>query len=299
MACEDAPMSAESRTYGPLTAALVGVAMKEMVRRAIGEIRRQRFIFEAQSKHSYSGENTDLVTSADREAQRIYLKMLAECFPNFGVIAEEDELRVPSRQPCNLYFTLDPLDGTKAFGRRQSTGVGTMIALLEGKEVLAAYVGDVMTQEIYGYRPESDRVHRISEYETGETLVIEERPLNRGILLTRNSPWNYNWNMADLAQRYFKDIDVEGGSIGITFARLWKQEVTALLMGPSYETPWDSSPLIGISRKLGFVFLGREDGSFHPIQLDPPTEILYREQDLLVIHRQYLPQLAADGIVRL
>ena len=270
--------------------------MKEMVRRAIGEIRRQRFIFEAQSKHSYSGENTDLVTSADREAQRIYLKMLRECFPTFGVIAEEDELRVPSQPGCNLYFTLDPLDGTKAFGRRQSTGVGTMIALLENNHVLAAYVGDVMTQEIYGYRPESDRVHRISEYETGETLAIQQRPLDQCILLTRNSPWNYSWDMADLARQHFKDIDVEGGSIGITFARMWKQEVGAVLMGSSYETPWDSSPLIGISRKLGFEFLGRQNGVFRRIQLDPPREVVYREGDLLVIHHQYLDFLEAKGI---
>lgn len=282
-------------SYGTLTAPLVGVAMKEMVRRAIGEIRRQRFIFEAQSKLSYGGEYTDLVTSADREAQRIYLKMLRECFPDFGIIAEEDELREPCRQERPLYFTLDPLDGTKAFGRRQSTGVGTMIALVEGAEVLAAYVGDVMTQEIYGFRPESHKVHRISEFESGETMVVEERPLGQGVLLARDAPWKFSWDVAGLVRDHFKDMDIEGGSIGITFARLWKQEVAAVLTGPAYETPWDSTPIIGISRHLGFVFLARqEDGQWREVELKPPTQVERRNFDLLVVHRQHLePILAA------
>lgn len=278
--------------YGTLTAPLVGVAMKEMVRRAIGEIRRQRFIFEAQAKLSYAGQCDDLVTSADREAQRIYLKMLRECFPTFGIIAEEDQLREPCRQERQLYFTLDPLDGTKAFGRRQSTGVGTMIALVEGKEVLAAYVGDVMTQEIYGFRPESDKVHRISEFEIGETMAIQERPLDKGVLLAREATWKFSWDAAALVRDHFKDIDVEGGSIGITFARLWKQEVAAVLTGPSFETPWDSSPIIGISRNLGFVFLGRDDEQgWRELDLCPPTQVEYRKSDLLVVHRQHLDQI--------
>lgn len=279
-------------TFGNLTAPLVGVAMKEMVRRAINEIRRQRFIFEAQAKLGYGGESNDLVTSADRSAQRIYLKMLRECFPDFGVIAEEDELRVECAGGRQLYFTLDPLDGTKAFGRRQSTGVGTMISLVEDGQVLAAYVGDVMTQEIYGYRPETDKVHRISEYEVGEAIAVQERPLIQGVLLSRDAPWKFAWAVDRLARDHFKDIDIEGGSIGISFARLWKQEVSALLMGAAWETPWDSSPVIGICRQLGFAFLEVEQGKFREVDPKPPLRVERRETDLMVIHRQHLPELA-------
>ncbi|ODT57149.1 hypothetical protein ABS71_20550 [bacterium SCN 62-11] len=278
-------------TFGNLTAPLVGVAMKEMVRRAINEIRRQRFIFEAQAKLGYGGECNDLVTSADRQAQRIYLKMLRECFPDFGVIAEEDELRVECCGSRQLYFTLDPLDGTKAFGRRQSTGVGTMISLVEDGKVLAAYVGDVMTQEIYGYRPESDRVHRISEYEVGEAITVSQRPLIQGVLLSRDAPWKFQWEVDRFASDHFKDIDIEGGSIGISFARLWKQEVAALLMGAAWETPWDSSPVIGICRQLGFVFLEVKQGKFRQVELAPPLQVVRRESDLLVVHQQHLEEL--------
>ena len=71
---------------------------------------------------------------------------------------------------AGTFFTVDPLDGTKAFVRRQSHGVGTMVALVEQGRVVSAYVGDINTQEIYGYRPGSRAVHRITEYETSEMM---------------------------------------------------------------------------------------------------------------------------------
>ena len=77
--------------YGGLTDPAIGVIMKEMVRRAIEEIRAQRFGFEVHSKPS-DGARPDFVTAADLAAQRIYTKMIRECCPDFGVVAEEDGL---------------------------------------------------------------------------------------------------------------------------------------------------------------------------------------------------------------
>ena len=228
--------------------------MKEMVRRAIQVIRAQRFVFDTQHKDHLDESREDLVTSADYEAQRIYLRVLKSCFPNFGVVAEEDQLRIPcSMSDRKLWFTLDPLDGTKAFARRQSAGVGTMVALLENQDVIAAYVGDVMTQEIYGFRPGAS-VFRISEYNQPEVLKRKELPIEEAYLLLREQPKTSPPAIAQLYD-HFKGIDVEGGSIGISFARLWKGEVEALLMGPHFSTPWDSAPIIGISKQLGYRFL--------------------------------------------
>ena len=279
--------------YGHVTPSLIGIAMKEMVRRAIKAIRNERFVFDAQAKEHYSGTSEDLVTSADKAAQKIYIKAITECFPGYGVIAEEDNLRIPcSLEGKELYFTVDPLDGTKAFARRQSTGVGTMIALMRGDEVIAAYVGDVMTQEIYGFRPDSPKAHRISEFEISEELTARARNLKEtGYLLLRANPWECGTNL-DALRRFFKGIEVEGGSIGITFARLWKQEVAALLLQPGYETPWDSAPIIGISRKLGFAFLeAAPDGSLTETAFPIPRQVTPRPQVVLVIHQSYLEQL--------
>jgi fructose-1,6-bisphosphatase/inositol monophosphatase family enzyme len=281
--------------YGRVTPSMVGLAMKEMVRRAIKAIRNQRFVFDAQHKTHLDESTDDLVTTADHEAQEIYLSAIQKCFPNFGIIAEEDELRVPCQiHGRKLYFTIDPLDGTKAFARRQSAGVGTMIALVDGSQVIAAYVGDVMTQEIYGFRPESDRVHRISEFETAELLENNDKLVETSYVLLRDQPKRFSKPVAELVSR-FRGLDVEGGSIGISYARLWKQEVDALLTGPYFATPWDSAPIIGISRKLGYRFIKLcSDGSMEELSLTPPSEPVRHDHHLLVVNEKTLRALLSS-----
>ena len=140
--------------------------MKELVRSEIspsgpgGSCSRR-----AEADHR--GNLSDVVTDADHDAHAIYLKLLRECFPGIAIIAEEEEAE--GGEP-ETYFTVDPLDGTKAFVRRQSHGIGTMISLVDRGQVIAAYVGDVMTQEVFGFRPGSPHVHRISEFDRGERL---------------------------------------------------------------------------------------------------------------------------------
>src|SRR5687767_10555304 len=146
------------QNFGPINGHVLGWAMKEMVRRAIEAIQAQLFVFEATEKAGYDGKLDDVVTTADRSAQQIYVKMIREGFPTYGLVAEEDELSIRCADPelGDIYFTVDPLDGTKAFRRRQSHGIGTMLSLVHKGEIIAAYVGDVMTREIYGYHPGTD-----------------------------------------------------------------------------------------------------------------------------------------------
>lgn len=270
--------------FGEATPSLVGLAMKEMVRRAIQVIRNQRFVFDTQQKARLDGSLTDLVTSADHEAQRAYLRVIKNCFPDYGIIAEEDDLRVECRVPGRgLYFTIDPLDGTRAFSRRQSAGVGTMLALMQNGQVISAFVGDVMTQEIYGYNPGSGRVHRISEFDVAERLERREAPLKDAYILLRDQPKNYPAPIRDLVER-FAGVDVEGGSIGISFARLWKGEVEALLTGPFFSTPWDLAPVIGISRRMGYRFLKLDsDATIEEIEPRPPLHPERSSYHLLVV----------------
>lgn len=290
--------------YGVLTSHAVGVLMKEMVRRAVMEIRNQRFIFEAQAKLGPSGQMDDLVTSADRAAQEIYVKMITESFPGFGIIAEENDLR----QECMLsnsdvWFTIDPLDGTKAFGRRQSHGIGTMIALIEGeKDVASAYVGDVMTQEVYGFRPESDSVYRISEFNTAEKLVIPQRPLHEQYAMLREAPNRWSKLVREMTgaegdDSLFKDVDIHSGSIGIMMARLWKGEVGAVILPAGRQKPWDWAPIIGISRKLGFGFFRIVQMEGEEIIIPQPFPNLKETSsvtaEMLVVHESKLGEIRA------
>jgi fructose-1,6-bisphosphatase/inositol monophosphatase family enzyme len=262
----------------------VGIILKELVRRAMTIIRNERQVFEATAKQGHSGDMDDVFTSADTKAQEVYLKSLRECFPDYAVLAEESIGAPPVVEPIRgAFFTVDPLDGTKAFVRRQSHGVGTMVALVEQGQVVSAYVGDINTHEIYGYRPGSRSVHRISEYETSERLTYVAKPIAEQYALLRDPPEAYSPASRALLPR-FKSYEVEGGSIGIWLARLWKREVGAALLLPGVETPWDTAPIIGISRMLGYRFYRPAVTGWAAHEPVVGEHTSRRDHDLLVIH---------------
>lgn len=284
--------------YGLLTAEAVGVLLKEMVRRAIESIQAEQFTFEVEKKEAKFANEWDVVTSADKAAQSIYLKLIRECLPGVGVIAEEDELRIPAGATHGLCITVDPLDGTRAFMRRQSHGVGTMVALVDGEDVISAYVGDVMTREIYGYRPESTRVHRISQYNIGMHLKgPRDRSLSKRCILMRNEPAEFSF-FAQRAffgqnERMFRSFEITSGSVGIQFSRLWKDEVGAILLSPGTVSPWDFNPIFGITQQLGYVFLELRDGGFHRRRLGAIQDYTPLDHEILVVHESRIDDVDA------
>ena len=283
---------------GSLNPYSVGTLMKEAVRRAIVAIRAQRFTFEARTKESRDGP--DFVTTADQSAQRVFVTLLRNWFPEFGIVAEEEGLRVPCTHPRHdLWFTVDPLDGTRAFMRRQSHGIGTMVSLVCDGEVIGACVGDVMTSEIYAARAEDESVHRISEFGIAERLVIDEtRPLaEQWVLVGEHGHPRSSLliSMVGGPRPLFSGIETTTGSIGIGIARMWKSEVGAAVFGPfSRGTPWDIYPVVGISQRLGFRFIalpphgGLEE--WRPVVRRDGTPVPH---EVIIVHESRLDELFA------
>jgi len=76
------------------------------------------------------GRSERPLTDADFAAQEIFIRKLIECFPGYGIVAEEHGfMRNMHSRRSMASLTVDPLDGTKAFGRRQSGGFGPMLSL--------------------------------------------------------------------------------------------------------------------------------------------------------------------------
>lgn len=290
------------RNLGGLNPYSVGTLMKEAVRRAIVAIRAQRFTFETRSKESLDGLRDDFVTSADHAAQRVFVTLLRNWFPEYGIVAEEQGLRVPCTHPTHdLWFTVDPLDGTRAFMRRQSHGIGTMVALVCDGEVIAACVGDVMTSEVYAARPDDPAVHRISEFGIAERLIIDPaRTLaEQWVLVSEHGQPRSPLLIAMVGSPnpLFGGIETTTGSIGIGIARLWKSEVGAAVFGPfSRGTPWDIYPIVGLSQRLGFRFFSLALSGV----LEPWQPIISREgtpvpHEVVVVHESRVAELLAWG----
>lgn len=262
-----------------------------MVHNAITIIQQECHELIIEHKVAYNGTDEDFATNGDKKAQEMYVREIKQHFPHFGIIAEEENLRVPCTVPDqDIYFTLDPLDGTKAYKRKQSHGVGTMIALIRDNEIVAAYVGDANTGEVYGYcavGENPDKEGEVVRYRFGrETLLKlnEEEALKDQYILLRDDPHTF----PDIENK-FKNLEVGGGSIGTHIARLWKGEVGAVMLEPNYQTPWDLAPVLGITLRLGYVFLkiDPQNGTLEKYLPRPVREIEHKPYHELIVHKTH------------
>lgn len=279
--------------FGALTPNAVGTILKEMVRRAIEVIQERQLAFEILQKTNPLSGKGDIVTSVDLEVQELYLHLITSCLPEMGIIAEEDSLRI--KEDNRFCITVDPLDGTRAFVRGQSHGVGTMIALLDGDNICSAYIGDVNTKEIFGYRPNGTHVHHITRYNVGRVIEVDhQRHLTDQHLLTRFNPTVFSDDTKKLFlsdNRLFNGYEIGSGSIGLEFARLWKREVGGILIRPTTITPWDLNPIIGISQLLGYRFYALRGSNIEPLVLNGIRDYTKIDDEVLICHESRADEL--------
>ena len=87
------------------------------------------------------------VTEADRGAEQLMRKMIAERYPEHGIIAEEFG---NEREDAEFVWVLDPIDGTKSFISHVPL-FGTLIALLhKGEPVLGCIHQPVLGELLIG-----------------------------------------------------------------------------------------------------------------------------------------------------
>jgi len=270
----------------------IGIILKELIRRSMLAIRKRRFGFNVYDKTLDSGKK-DIFTDADIEAEKVILKSLKECFPDFDIISEEDNVKEYCKSNNNIWITVDPLCGTKNFSNRSSIGIATTISMVIKHKIVSTYVGNVMTQEIFGYRPLSEKVHRISEFETFEEIRPKVKELKEQPLLIRGTfkkfPDNAKPLVHALANDVFESYLIDSGSLSLSATKLWTGEVGAILIQPRTETPWDLTPILGICQKLGFVYLKLPEMT----QWEPPIvkKTFTRDFPVIIIHNDCVDSL--------
>jgi myo-inositol-1(or 4)-monophosphatase len=82
---------------------------------------------------------TDVVTAADRDAQRAVRDRIREAYPDDPVVGEENDLptTVPPDGPA---WIVDPIDGTNNYVREFPTWVTAVAAVVDGEPVASAIV---------------------------------------------------------------------------------------------------------------------------------------------------------------
>ena len=272
----------------------------EIIQLAIGDIRDEAVSFTKVKKAAYDSTKEDIVTSADKRAQIRYVGNLTTHFPHFGIIGEENDLNIPPMDHDHpIYFTVDPLDGTKAYARHQSYGVATMLALVFDNEVNASFVADINTGDIYGYYGDEPvkrtrfGIETVLSVDTGAKIEKTKILYNDPIQLF---PEKFQaMSFGPKGTTLFKSYEVAGGSTGLLHARLWVGEIGALVLNDSYNTPWDDTPLVGINKKLGFVYIkfDRATGVAEVFEHHLPKTVSKKGYIEIVVHKNNADKVLA------
>jgi fructose-1,6-bisphosphatase/inositol monophosphatase family enzyme len=216
-----------------------------------------------------------------------------------GLIGEEKALRV---EPATgfahgEYFTDDPVDGTKAFGRKQSTGVGSMLAHVAEGKVDAVCIGDINTGEIYQFAPDVPPTRTRFGVKTPlQPNVVDD--LGKLYVVLKDHPENFPIIVQNMIRKekggLFKDIEVTSGSIGLLVARLWKGEIGMIFTRPEHDTPWDTTPLIGMNMVLGIKHLKLDPKTLEITMFEPelPLEVIKKDYVEILVH-----ETRVEGII--
>lgn len=180
------------------------------------------------------------VTLADRGAEELMRRLIAQRFPEHGVIGEEYG---NDRPDAEWVWVLDPIDGTKAFASACPL-FGTLIALQhQGRPVLGAIHQPVMGQLLVG---------------DGTVTTLNDRPvrtrpttrLEAATLLTSDplNPAKYQNGAAyDALSRRARLVRTWGDCYGyLLLSSGW-----ADIMCDPVLSPWDIAALIPVVRGAG------------------------------------------------
>ncbi|WP_313690805.1 inositol monophosphatase family protein [Halorarum halobium] len=117
------------------------------------------------------GGKTDVVTEADRTAQRRVIGTVRESFPDDAFVGEEeDELKViPEEGPA---WVIDPIDGTNNYVRDVRLFATSVAAVFDGEPVAAANVLPAMDD---AYTSDADGTYRDGERVTVSDVSDPER----------------------------------------------------------------------------------------------------------------------------
>ncbi|HRK17458.1 MAG TPA: histidinol-phosphatase [Hyphomicrobiaceae bacterium] len=169
-----APRATRSTTTS-LRAVETAHALADASGAAIRPYFRKRYAID--NKHGDGG--FDPVTDADRKAERVMRRLIAERHPDHGIVGEEY-----AETPASSAFrwVLDPIDGTRAF----MSGFplwGTLIGLLDGDIPMIG----MMDQPVIGERYWSDGKKSFMRTADGKPRALKARPttkLDEAILVT-------------------------------------------------------------------------------------------------------------------
>lgn len=199
------------------------------------------------------------LTEADRRANKIIVNMLAEEFPDYAVLSEEEKDSSERRQK-DYCFIVDPLDGTKEFIKRNGQFTVNIALAYKGKAVMGVIYVPV-TEELY-WASEGNGAFLTSH---GETEKIHVSDRTREIRVVMSSSHGCV-EMDDLIRKNNLVNYVKVGS-SLKGCMIAKGEAEIYYrFNPTME--WDTAAMQCIAEEAGAIFKQMDDSEMRYNRVD-------------------------------
>ena len=191
------------------------------------------------------------VTQADLVANKIICLGLKKIFPNIDIVSEENDNSTLKKK--NIYWLVDPLDGTKEFIKKN--GEFTInIALIKNKRPVYGLIYMPTTKEIYFTKDNSSYYSKFSS--NGKILKktkIKTKKRKKNILVLSRSHLNDKKKLSEMKDLMFKKFKANkiiqtGSSIKLCYIAHGKANIYPRI-GTTKE--WDIAAGDAILRNAG------------------------------------------------
>lgn len=256
-----------------------------------------------------SGKKRDMVSNIDRDLQALCLERLVHDLSGWGRRAEEDNVQILATlmTPWGLAeVTIDPVDGTNLFQdlidnpQLERGGVSLMISLKLGSHVIAAYVFDLFTKELFFVSPAEQGVLMRRVGTVTERVTIPHPAANTLLLLKPaiEHPELAAW--VNSGRSPFTGYEELKSGVGMAFVEFLRGKGVAFARRPGGSfSPWDDSPLICFGNAANIrTFLIKPNMVFEEFVLQPPDRKVQRQFGMLSVPDWFVPQLYRVADVR-
>ena len=212
-----------------------------------------------QQGNLYAKLKTDysIVTNADYESHRQIIHILQQLTPDIPIISEEGDIPdYEKRKQFNLFWLVDPLDGTKSYYEKSSE-YAICIALIAKTDVIFGLIYDV-EQQTYYYAIKGEGAYKVDNFgQKSQITVADSSHTNRVVIgsSTKLSPKLTKILDKKLCKYQIKQV---ASAIKFTLIAQGKQDFYINLSGCC---EWDTAAGVCLVNEAGGVVLKLEDDS--------------------------------------
>lgn len=231
---------------------------------AILEVYNTDFDYENKKSESFD-EGVSPLTKADIAAHNIIEKKLTELYPDIPVLSEESkEISYEVRSKWNLFWLVDPLDGTKEFIKRNGEFTVNIALIKDGKPILGVVYVPVKETTYYG-----DENGSFVE-SNNETLKLPVNEPSEDVIKVVASKSHFSNETKEYVENLGKEYELVsvGSSLKLCLVAEGKADIYPRL-GPTME--WDTGAAHAVAK-----FAGR-----NVINYETNKELNYNKENLL------------------